>query len=134
MTRIILLVAVAVLVALPVPGAAHHSWRAVYDGGEEITIEAVVASQIFRNPHLALRVEIEPASGEREPWTIEWRGGRRRDGEPPVVYDIDPGDEVRIEGRIARDAETKKIQMQTLTRLADGMTITSRRRGERGSR
>jgi hypothetical protein len=125
---------IVALMGLPAAAAAHHSWRAVYDGGEEVTVEAVVTSQVFRNPHWSLRVDLITGSGARAPWTIEWRGDRRRDCEPPVVYDIKRGDKVRIAGRIARAADTKKIQMQTLIRPADGMTITARRRGERRSR
>ena len=122
------------LVVLPLAARAHHSWRAVYDGGEEVVVDATVTSEVFRNPHLTLRVEIVNEAGEPEPWTVEWRGGRRRDGEAPVVYDLSPGDEVVIEGQVARFAGGKKIQMRTLTRPADGMTIEARGRGDRGRR
>lgn len=120
-----------ILAALPLTASAHHSWRAVYDGGEEVTVEATITSAVFRNPHLAVRVEIANATGDREPWTIEWRGERRGDGQAPVMYDLAPGDEVVIAGRTARDADMKKIQMRTLTRPADGMTIEARRRRNR---
>ena len=118
------------LAALPLAAQAHHSWRAVYDGGEEVVIDATVTSEVFRNPHATVRVDIVNAAGEPEAWTIEWRGGRRRDREAPVEYDLGPGDEVVIEGQVARFAGGKKIQMRTLTRPADGMTIEARRRGE----
>ena len=111
---------------------AHHSWDAVYGGGAALTIDATIASKPFRNPHNAVHVQIANASGELEPWTIEWRGQRRRDGEAPVIYDLNPGDEVVIVGRRAANPDLKKIQMQTLTRPEDGMTIQARlRRGDR---
>lgn len=116
------------LAILPLAAQAHHSWRAVYGGGEEVTIDATIASKPFRNPHNAVHVQIANASGDLEPWTIEWRGQRRRDGEPPVTYDLNPGDEVVIVGRRAVNGDLKKIQMQTLTRPADGMTIEARQR------
>jgi len=112
--------------AVPLAAHAHHSWRAVYGGGEEVTIDALITSEPFRNPHNAVHVQIAGASGELEPWTIEWRGRRRRDGGDPVVYDLNPGDEVVIVGRRAVDADLKKIQMTRLTRTADGMTIEAR--------
>lgn len=112
--------------ALPLAVHAHHSWRAVYGGGEEVTTDARITSQPFRNPHNAVHVQIANADGELEPWTIEWRGRRRRDGGPPVVYDLNPGDEVVIVGRRAVDEDLKKIQMTRLTRTADGMTIEAR--------
>jgi len=117
--------------ALPLAAHAHHSWRAVYGGGEDLTIDATIASEPFRNPHNAVHVQIATAAGELEPWTIEWRGRRRRDGEEPVVYDLNPGDEVVIVGRRAVDTDLKKIQMTRLTRPADGMTIEARQRRNR---
>ena len=116
------------LATLPLVAQAHHSWRAIYGGGEELTIDATIASKPFRNPHNAVHVQIVNASGDLEPWTIEWRGQRRRDGEPRVTYDLNPGDEVVIVGRRAVNGDLKKIQMQTLTRPADGMTIEARQR------
>lgn len=115
------------MLALPLAAGAHHSWGAVYDGGEEVTVEATIASQVYRNPHLTVRIEMAGETGEPEEWTMEWRGGRRRNGEPPVTYDLKPGDEVVIEGRIARFPGSKKIQMFALTRPADGMSIQARR-------
>lgn len=117
----------AAVLALPLAASAHHSWRAVYDGGEEVTVEATIVSEVYRNPHLTVQIELAGETGEPEKWTMEWRGGRRRDGEPPVTYDINPGDEVVIEGRIARFSGSKKIQMFALTRPADGMSIQARR-------
>lgn len=116
---------------LPLVVQAHHSWRAVYGGGEDVTIDATIASEPFRNPHNAVHVQIANAAGELEPWTIEWRGRRRRDGGEPVVYDLNPGDEVVIVGRRAVDTNLKKIQMTRLTRPADGMTIEARQRRNR---
>ena len=73
------------LLALPLAVHAHHSWRAVYGGGEEVTIDATIASEPFRNPHNAVHVQIPNAAGELEAWTVEWRGRRReRSGLNPV--------------------------------------------------
>jgi hypothetical protein len=114
--------------ALPLVAQAHHSWRAVYGGGEDVNVTATITSKPFRNPHNAVHVQLPNAAGELEPWTIEWRGQRRRDGQPPVTYDLNPGDSVVIVGTRAVDTNLKKIQMQTLTRPADGMTIEARQR------
>jgi vancomycin resistance protein YoaR len=111
---------------LPLVAHAHHSWRAVYGGGEALTVDATIVSEPFRNPHNAVHVQIENAVGEAEPWTLEWRGQRRRDGEPPVTYDLDPGDAVVVTGRRAVDTNVRKIQLERLTRTTDGMTIEAR--------
>jgi hypothetical protein len=123
-----------VLVALPLAAQAHHSWRAVYDGGEEVTLDARIASEVYRNPHLTVRIEIPGDSGELEEWTLEWRGGRRRDEVDSIRYDLHPGDEVVIEGQIARFPGSKKIRMYTLTRPSDGLQIEARRGRSDGGR
>ena len=126
-TRPSLAIVVLGFTALPLAAFAHHSWRAVYDGGEDVRITATITSEVYRNPHQTVRAELAYRGGEPEEWTIEWRGGRPRDGEPPIVYDLDPGDRVVIEGRIARFPGARKLQMFTLKRPADGMTIEARR-------
>jgi len=120
------------LAIVPMAVHAHHSWNAVYGGGEELTIDATITSKPFRNPHNAAHIQVANDAGEMEAWTVEWRGERRRDGEPPPVYDLNPGDAVVIFGRRAVDAGVKKIQMERLTRPADGLTITARRGRNRG--
>ena len=115
------------LLMLPAAALAHHSWRAVYDGGEEVTIDATISSSIYRNPHRTVRAMLVYDGGELEEWTIEWRGGRRRSGGDEETYELEPGDPVVIEGRIARFPGSKKLQMYKLTRVSDGLTITGRR-------
>jgi hypothetical protein len=124
----------AALLVLPLAAHAHHSWRAVYDGGEEVTLDARIASEVYRNPHLTVRIEIPDDSGELEEWTLEWRGSRRRDDVDSTRYDLHPGDQVVIDGRIARFPGSKKIQMFALTRPADGMHIEARRGRSDGGR
>ena len=123
-TRAVILVGLA---ALPLVATAHHSWRAVYDGGEEVTIDATITSAVYRNPHRTVRAELVYDAEAPEEWTIEWRGGRRGDDESEDAYGLKPGDHVVIEGRIARFPGSKKLQMYKLTRLDDGLTITARR-------
>lgn len=115
------------LTALPAAALAHHSWRAVYDGGEEVTIDATISSSVYRNPHRTVRAMLVYDGGELEEWTIEWRGGRRRSRGDEETYNLEPGDPVVIEGRIARFPGSKKLQMYKLTRISDGLTITGRR-------
>jgi hypothetical protein len=134
MTRSFGILPALCLAAIPCLANAHHSWRTDYEGGEEVTVNAVVTSAVFRNPHLSVNVEITNDAGDPEAWLIEWRGQRRGDGEPPVQYDLGPGDEVVIAGRIARDPSRKRIQMRSLARPADGMTIETRNRDERNPR
>jgi hypothetical protein len=112
---------------------AHHSWGAIYNGGEPVNINAVITGNVYRNPHDTVEVSVLNEHGETEAWRIEWRGERGRG--QAVQYGLTPGDEVIIAGRTARDSDRKTIQMQTLTRVSDGLTIQAREgRGGRGRR
>ena len=131
---------IGALSAVAVTAQAHHSWGAVYDGGREVSdLAATIAGSHSRRPHDAIAVTITNELGETEEWTMQWRGerggrGRGRD-ENAVQYDFNIGDEVVIDGRIARAADSKLIQMTSLVRPSDGWTVAAREgRGGRGRR
>ena len=115
---------------------AHHSWGAIYNGGEPVNVTAIISGEPYRNPHDTVDVAIFNENGEREEWKVEWRGERRgargmARGQA-VQYDLHPGDEVQIDGRTARDPDRKTIQMTLLTRTSDGMIIQARKGRNRG--
>ncbi len=120
--RILMLLTVTgVLVGAEMTAQAHHSWGAVYNGGERVNnLRATIAGDYVRRPHDSIAVTITNELGEPEKWTIQWRGRRR------AQYDFSIGDEVVIGGRKARNKDQKLIQMTSLVRPADGWTITAR--------
>ncbi len=132
MGRGILTVLTGALAGVAMTAQAHHSWGAIYDGGAAVNVEATVTGGVYRNPHTAVKVEIMNYLGEPEEWTIEWRGKRGRDQARTEQLDLNPGDEVVIDGRTARDTKRKTIQMTTMTRTADGMTIQASQGRSRG--
>ncbi|MFL2546841.1 MAG: hypothetical protein ACJ0SL_05700 [Candidatus Rariloculaceae bacterium] len=132
--------ATAALAGYAATAQAHHSWGAVYNGGREVAdLTATIAGDHARRPHDAIAVTIMNDLGEPEEWTVQWRGerggrGRGRD-ETASQYDFNVGDEVVIDGRVARDEDSKLIHMTTLVRPSDGWTVTAREgRGGRGRR
>ncbi len=137
MERRILMLLTGALAGVSMTAQAHHSWGAVYDGGAPVNVEATITGHPYRNPHDAVKVNIMNDLGEPEAWTIQWRGnrGRGRDQTQAVEYDLNPGDEVVIDGRAARNTTSKLIQMTNLVRPSDGMTIQAREgRGRGGGR
>ena len=130
------------LVGVAVTAQAHHSWGAVYNGGQDVDdLMATIAGSHTRRPHDAIAITITNNLGEIEEWSLQWigeRGGRGRGrarDESSAQYDFNVGDEVVIDGRMARDKDTKLIQMMSLIRPSDGWTLTARRgRGGRGRR
>ena len=113
---------------LTVDGHAHHSWAGIYDTEKSITVEGVVAEFLFRSPHLALLIEVGNDAGEVEQWTIEW-GSPRRLREAGYDGDVlQPGDEVVVTGQPAWTPGRKSVRMRSLTRPADGFSLSGRRR------
>jgi hypothetical protein len=59
---------------------AHHSWGAIYNEGQPISVTAVITSKPYRSPHDRVDATIINEAGETEEWKIEWRG-RRGEGD-----------------------------------------------------
>jgi hypothetical protein len=127
MKRILILLTGAVG-SIAITAQAHHNWGAVYNGGDAVNnLNATIAGTHTRNPHDAIKVTIENELGEPEAWTIQWRGSRggRGRGDNTSQYDFNIGDEVIIDGRMARNEGHKLIQMTSLVRPFDGWVITA---------
>ena len=61
-------------VALFVPtteSLAHHGRGNRYDMNAEIAIEGTVRELFWRNPHIAIIIDVEGKDGESVPWVIE---------------------------------------------------------------
>ena len=138
LSEVLMAIAILVLASLASTANAHHSWGAVYNGGESVNVTAVITSKAYRNPHDRVEATIVNQAGETEEWRIEWRGMRGGGGMgrgQAVQYDLNPGDEVIVEGRTALNPGLMAIQMTKLTRVSDGMTIEAslgRTGGEEG--
>lgn len=112
----------ACLVALDSAGAlAHHATTVAYDTENLGTIEGVVKSVFWKNPHVVLTIERVSESGVREEWTAE-------SGSPNsllrVGYDssvVAVGDRVRLLGALSRQG-LPAMAAYTMT-LADGTEV-----------
>jgi len=92
---------IAVLLLAHTAAVAHHGRGNRYDMDAEIPIEGTVRELVWRNPHIAIVVDVENENGEVVPWVIEHsnvstlaRMGYHRNslkpGQPVTVY-INPG-------------------------------------------
>ena len=131
MGRPVLMILAGSLAGIAVTAQAHHSWGAVYNGGQSVNgLAATIAGEHTRRPHDAIEVTITNSLGEPESWTVQWRGNRGGGGmggmgRDAAQYDFNIGDEVVIDGRMARDESQKLIQMTSLLRPSDGWTVTA---------
>ena len=99
----VLLMAACGLVAAALPLAAHHSFSAEYDGSKPITLKGKVTQVEWINPHSWIHIDVTGEDGKVASWSCEtappnglYRQGWRRDS-------IKEGDEVVIEGFVAKD-------------------------------
>ncbi len=100
---------------------AHHSFAAVYDPENPVTVTGIVTEVQWRNPHAHFYVDIENEAGVVENWDFElaspnglMRIGWRRNS-------LQPGDEVTVEGFRARDG-SRFVNTSSVT-MPDGRKI-----------
>lgn len=123
-TRIVFFVLVSTgLIAAAGSALAHHSFAAIYDSEQSVTVTGVVTNVDWLNPHAHFFVDVENEDGAVENWDFElaspnglMRLGWRRDS-------LKPGDEVTVVGIPARDGSTR-ANTRSVT-LADGSEMFS---------
>ena len=110
------------------PAHAHHSWSGIYDTRKSITVEGVVTEFLLRRPHLALLIDVRNDAGETEQWTVEWGSLRRLQAAGYDENVFKPGDRVVVTGQPAWTPGRKSVRMRSLSRPADGFTLSERQR------
>jgi hypothetical protein len=91
------------LLAAAMPVSAHHSFAVAFDKDKPVTVQAVVTSVKWENPHTLIYADVKDKDGTVEKWTFEgfppgvlYRKGLRQDR-------LKPGGEVTLMGFRARD-------------------------------
>ena len=94
---------VALLVAA-LPARAHHSFQAVFDANQPVTVRGVITEVRLENPHSWFYLDVKDANGKVEKWSFEGSTPTSliRSGVKPGT--IKGGDEVTVKGYHARDA------------------------------
>ena len=108
----------ALLLAAARP-AAHHSFAAVFDANQPVTVHGVVTEVRLENPHSWFFVDVRDAAGKLEKWSFEASTPTSliRSGVKPGFVKV--GDEVTIKGYHARDMSQNAGAARELV-LADG--------------
>ena len=99
--------------------SAHHSFAAVYNMQQPITVKGTIVQVRLTNPHSWFYVDVKNEAGEIERWAFEagTPSGMIRNGYKASV--IKQGAEVTITGFQARDASQHMGMLRQLV-MADG--------------
>ena len=118
-TRFGLLVLGGLLLLAAGRPAAHHSFAAVFDANQPVTVRGIVTEVRLENPHSWFFVDVRDAAGKVEKWSFEASTPTSliRSGVKPGFVKV--GDEVTIKGYHARDVSQNAGAARELV-LADG--------------
>ena len=121
MRRTVLTALTGGVFALAAAGAAwaHHSFAAIYDMNQPITVHGVIVQVRLTNPHSWFYLDVKNEAGEVERWAFEagTPSGMIRNGYKPNI--IKAGAEVTITGFRGR-VESENIGMLRQLTTADG--------------
>jgi DNA/RNA endonuclease YhcR with UshA esterase domain len=111
------LLVLALGVALP--ASAHHSFAAVYNLQQPVTVKGTIVKVRLTNPHSWFYIDAKGADGKVEHWAFEagTPSGMIRNGYKSSV--IKTGDEVTVTGFHAKDESQNMAMLRELT-TADG--------------
>jgi len=103
------------------PALAHHSFAAIYDLNQPVTVHGVIAQVKLTNPHSWFYLDVKNDKGQVERWAFEagTPSGMIRNGFKP--NEVKTGDEVTITAFHARDAAQNMGMLKEL-KTADGTT------------
>jgi hypothetical protein len=97
------LIAFALLLGLAFPAWAHHSLAAEFDQKKTIKLSGKMTKLDWRNPHAWLYLDAKMPDGSIEKWQCEL-GSPNAMTRAGFYHDsIKPGDEVYIDGLLAKD-------------------------------
>ena len=71
MNKIYALFVLAAALFLAVPLAAHHGRGAAFDMQKQITLKGTITEVAWRNPHVAVYMDVKDASGNVVHWAFE---------------------------------------------------------------
>jgi len=118
-SRLSLLLAGGALLLAAAQPTAHHSFAAVFDANQPVTVHGIITEVRLENPHSWFFVDVRDTDGKLEKWSFEASTPTSliRSGVKPGFVKV--GDEVTIKGYHARDMSQNAGAARELV-LADG--------------
>ena len=107
--------ALAIMLLLP-----HHS-TANYDVTKAVTLNGIVTSVDWRNPHVRIHIDVTDAEGRIANWDVETWGTGQMSVRGFANGFLKPRDVIRTDVYVAKDGSSRAV-VHTLT-LPDGRTM-----------
>jgi Family of unknown function (DUF6152) len=109
----------AALAAALLAGAAwaHHNMSAVFDFNDRVTLTGTLAQVDWRNPHIALLLDVQVDGQELESWSIE--------GPPPGFFRTRDVNKTHVEAALGKmvTAEASRARDGSQSGLLRTMTL-----------
>jgi hypothetical protein len=109
----------AALAAALLAGAAwaHHNMSAVFDFNDRVTLTGTLAQVDWRNPHIALMLDVQVDGQELESWSIE--------GPPPGFFRTRDVNKTHVEAALGKmvTAEASRARDGSQSGLLRTMTL-----------
>jgi hypothetical protein len=103
---------------------AHHGRGATYDGDKEITLTGTVTELAWRNPHVAIYMDVKGKDGKVTNWAFESSNVSTMSREGWSRNILKPGQEISVTFNPSRAGAP--IGIVRTVKLADGKEIRSR--------
>lgn len=114
--------ATAVLCAISVPAAAHHSFAAEYDANAKVEFDGVVTKVEWTNPHAHYYVAVTGADGKVTNWNMELASPNMLNRNGWTRKTLFEGQKIHVTGSRAKDG-TNTAATSTI-RLPEGKFLT----------
>jgi len=100
---------------------AHHSFSAVYDDKQTISMTGVVAEFRFVNPHALMSVNVTDDAGKVVKWTVEFAGRLNLSEVGWTADSIKSGEQITVTGNPAHSIPARMSFLRLVR--ADGTVL-----------
>jgi hypothetical protein len=99
--------------------SAHHSIAGIYDSARQASIEGVVLTFQFVNPHPIITMKVDTSNGKTEEWRLEMDNRSELAAVGMTADTLRPGDRILVTGSVAR-TQPYGLYVRRLERPVDG--------------
>jgi len=129
MTRLLLVVAMAVAVTAARPDA-HHSFAAEFDASKALRVTGTLTKVEWTNPHIYFYLDVKDESGVAVKWTCESASPGALSRRGFKRGDLKLGDTITVDGYRAKNG-ANMMDARRVT-LADGRIVSGGSAGDGG--